>query len=109
VTIENFDSELADFAEAVATSGLALSGQDGKRLLVVAFPEDAFRMVREALVRASGEYETQSTASTLWALLEPFLDDSEPERVECVSPEPGTPVFLEGIIVRYEDLPEDGS
>jgi hypothetical protein len=77
MTIDNFDSELADFAEAVATTGLALAGMDGRRLLVVAFPEDAFRKVREAIVRASGHYETQSTASTLWALLEPFLDDYE--------------------------------
>jgi hypothetical protein len=78
MTLDAFDSELADFAEAVATTGLALAGMDGKRLLVLAFPEETLWEVRRAFVRASEHYETQSTSSTLWALLDPFLDPPEP-------------------------------
>ena len=88
MTIERFDSDLADFAEAVTTTGLSLAGMDGKRLLVVAFPPDGYEAVRRAFVRASEEFGTQSTASTLWALLDPFLEAPEPE------PEEFPPLFL---------------
>jgi hypothetical protein len=77
MTMEAFDSGLSDLAEAVTTTGMALLGMDGKRLFVVAYPEEAYLKVREAIVRASGHYGTETTASTLWALLDPFLDDYE--------------------------------
>jgi len=87
MTMEAFDSELADFAEAIATTGLNLVGLDGKRLLVIAFPEDAYQKVRSAFVRASGDFQTSTTASTLWALLDPFLDDYERSDPESLPPD----------------------
>jgi hypothetical protein len=107
MTIENFDSELADFAEAVATTGLALAGIEGKRLFVVAFPEDAFRTLRSAFVKASREFGTESTASTLWALLDPFLDDPEPDPVECVSPPCPEEIQIEGSVLFGLDKLDD--